>query len=244
MRKLLIWTRRWHGNLAIVFIFPILIMASTAILIAHGKALGIRNIFIDASWLPGYQTNTANSQQNIRSIVEKENGWWLLSSAGLFDITNNQATLVTPLADKDIRSLIATTDGVLAVSDKGLWREQHGKWLQIFKGNILQASGNEHSIVVMLRGKGSMQSHDHGATWTSLNPVMSSLLTQNPALSQQSNKISLAQLIRDIHKGVALVGEKAQWIWIDSIALLLIFLAVTGMIMWWNKQKSRPKITT
>jgi hypothetical protein len=60
-------------------------------------------------------------------------------------------------------------------------------------------------------------------------------------LSQQSSKISLAQLIRDIHKGVALAGDKNQWIWVDSIALPLIFFASSGMFMWWNKQKSQLK---
>jgi hypothetical protein len=242
MRLLLTSARRWHGGLAIILVFPVVLMALTAILIAHGKSLNTRNIYLNPNWLPGYQRNIAGNQQDIRGLIAKQNGWWLLTRAGLFDIAGNTATLVPALADKDIRAIVATPQGVLALSDSGLWREQQGRWTQIVQGNVMQASGNADTIVIIVRGKGPLQSHDGGTTWTSLKPVVNAALAQNPALSQQADKISLAQMIRDIHRGVAFAGDKTQWIWVDTIALLLIFMSGSGMMMWWYKQKNQMRL--
>jgi hypothetical protein len=105
----------------------------------------------------------------------------------------------------------------------------------------MQASGTADSLVALLRGKGPVQSNDQGVSWKPLLPVLMPALKQLPASPEGAGKISLAQLIHDLHTGVAFVGDKGEWAWVDTMALTLIFLGGSGIFMWFSKRRLRAR---
>lgn len=238
MSKPKLWPRNWHNKLAIILVLPFILMAITGMLFTHGPALGTRTATVNASWLPGYGGDNAKATQDVRSVVVEGNIYWVGTRAGLVRVENGQATPVPALAREDVRSLVTTPQGVLAITGKGLWREQQGEWTPILKGMVAQASGDAQTLVAFQRGKaGPVQSTDGGKSWTPLKPVLMPALKQLPA-SEADNRITVAQLIHDLHTGVAFVGDKGEWVWVDALGLVLLFLSGSGIYMWWVKRRA------
>jgi hypothetical protein len=141
------------------------------------------------------------------------------------------------LAKEDIRSLVATPQGALAISQQGLWKETQGEWKNILKGPVLQANGDAGTLTAVLRGKGPQVSRDGGANWEPLMPVLKPALASLPK-SDAPVEVTLAQLVKDLHTGKALVTDKAEWIWQDVMGLVLVFLSCSGFYMWWSKRRA------
>jgi uncharacterized iron-regulated membrane protein len=236
MSKPVFWPRRWHGGLAIVLALPFGLMAVTGFLFAQGNLLGTRNIHVNASWLPGYQGN-ADARPAIRAAAVEGDTWWVITRGGVLRVEGNIATPVDALAPEEVRSLIATPQGLLAIGGKGLWLEQGGEWMLILKGPIVQASGDAHTLVAILRNRGAQISQDGGDSWQPLAPRLLTALQKMTWPAGANNRISLAQLIHDLHTGSALFGERAAWIWEDMLALSLFFLCSSGIYMWWTKRR-------
>lgn len=234
MRKLLLWPRRWHAWLAIVLLVPFLIIAVTGVLFAHGNALGFRQMRVAVGWLPGYGPD-GNAQ--IRSAARSGDGWWLLSAQGVLRVANDKASIVPALAREDVRSLLATPQGVLAVSSQGLWKESAGEWKKILNGPVLQANGDSTTLTAVLRGKGVQFSSDGGVSWQPLAPLVTPALAALP-VDVAPVEITVAQLVHDLHTGKALVTGKAEWIWQDVMGLVLCFLSCSGLYMWWTRQRA------
>ena len=62
--KLSFNSRKWHAWLSFTLALPILLVAVTAILIAHSQKLGFRDIKVDPSWLPGYAMAQTEREQH------------------------------------------------------------------------------------------------------------------------------------------------------------------------------------
>lgn len=234
MRKILTWPRRWHAWLAVALLLPFLLIAVTGILFAHGPALGFRDIRVPVGWLPGYG---ADSGPAVRGAAPAGDGWWVLAPQGVVRVTGDRAVVVAALAREEIRSLVATPQGTLAVSPQGLWKESGGEWRKVLRGPVLQAGGDAGALVAVLRGKGPQVSHDGGATWAPLVPALQPALATLPA-PDAAPRVTLAQLVHDLHTGKALVTEKAEWIWQDLMGLVLVFLSGSGFYMWWSKRRA------
>lgn len=238
MRSILNWPRRWHAWLAIALFLPFIVLAITGILFAHGPSLGFREIRVPVGWLPGYGQEGGPA---IRSAAQSGSVWWVVTAQGVARVEDGRAEVVPALAREDIRSLQVTPQGVLAVSQQGLWKEQQGEWKKILKGPVLQANGDARTLTAVLRGKGPQLSHDGGTTWQPLLPVLKPALAMLPK-SDAPAEITLAQLVHDLHTGKALVTDKAEWVWQDVLGLTLLFLAGSGFYMWWSKRRAARRL--
>lgn len=234
MRNILTWPRRWHAWLAIALLLPFLLLAVTGMLFAHGPSLGFREIRVSVGWLPGYGGEGGPA---VRSAAAVGDSWWLLAPQGVVRVANGQAEVVPALADADIRSLVATPQGVLAIGQQGLWKETQGEWQKILKGPVLQASGDAGTLTAVLRGKGPQLSRDGGAHWEPLMPALKPALATLPK-ADAATEITLAQLVKDLHTGKAFIGDKAEWLWQDVLGLTLLFLTGSGFYMWWSKRRA------
>jgi hypothetical protein len=42
-----------------------------------------------------------------------------------------------------------------------------------------------------------------------------------------------------LHTGKAFFGKESEWIWIDILGAILVFLGGTGLYLWWRSQTRR-----
>ena len=86
-----------------------------------------------------------------------------------------------------------------------------------------------------LKDKGLLISRD-GLRWTAPAPPESEVL---PVPALNGERISFGKLIMDLHTGKAFFGKDAEWIWIDVLGSVWIFLGFTGIYLWWRTQTKR-----
>ncbi|PKM12130.1 MAG: hypothetical protein CVV13_06505 [Gammaproteobacteria bacterium HGW-Gammaproteobacteria-3] len=103
------------------------------------------------------------------------------------------------------------------------WRQPDHSWRQIHTGDIhgLQILSDDRWRIVD-KDAGVMMSSDQGQHWQ-VNSDIATLLKELPA-----RPYNLEKLIHDLHTGKALFGSHLKWIWIDILALVLVFLCLTG----------------
>lgn len=226
--KLSIFSRIWHRRLGIALALPLLLAGSTALLLAHGKALGLRNISVDAGWLPGYRQTSPDVE--LRGYLAIAGGKSLVATKnGLFQFSANsgevQTAPVPGIPTGEIRLLTTTPGGPVAIAKGGLYRETPGGWQRLLAGDILGLSlAADGSLTAALRDSGLLESHDDGASW---HPVV-----LPAALPLVTEPLTLARLVRDLHTGAAFLGKRGEWLWIDLLGAVLLCLGLTGFYLW------------
>lgn len=234
--------RSWHAWVSVVLAVPILIVAVTAIFIAHDKALGTKYMDITpyVSWLPGYSENAVKMQRmEVQSLTTARDGsQWLGTKAGLYQVKEGRATPVEALGGTHVRNLVDTPAGLVAATKNGVWLGQNGQWTRTATGDAWSASvGASGMIHVAMKDRGVMSSTD-GRTWKNDTAAMTALATL-PASVAEQKPVTLANLMHDMHTGKAFFGKEWEWIWIDLIGFVMAFLAVSGVVMWWRGEKRR-----
>lgn len=227
-------SRKWHAWLSFAVAIPILIVAISAVFIAHGQALGFRDIKVDASWLPGY--THAAVQREVRATLQTTEALWIGTQAGLFYQTSAGVAAVAAFEDQEVRALLPSSTGVLILTTQGLFAKHDEQWRKVSRAPVVSAYADNGIVFAVFRGQSLQSSSDGGATW---QPVASAqmVLADLPAPRIGSTSMLLARVIRDIHTGEALFGHDAEWIWNDIVGGALIFLALTGLYLWWRGQR-------
>lgn len=64
----------------------------------------------------------------------------------------------------------------------------------------------------------------------------------SPAHEIARERITLGKLMLDLHTGRAFLGKEAEWIWIDLLGLVWVFLGGTGLYLWWHAQTRRRNV--
>ena len=232
--------RSWHTWSSLIVALPILIVALSAIFIAHRKALGTDEVNVAAGWLPGYQASSAkNGRNDARTSLLTARGETLIGTLnGLYRLSGEQLIVINELAGTQIRGLAEAPWGRVAAARSGVWLEQDGHWRRVMKGDALSAAGQlDGSIVVALREKGLLASKD-GEHWQA-DAHLATALASLP--NDGAEPLTLGRLIMDLHTGRALFGKDREWIWIDVVALALSLLALTGIYMWLHARRRRAK---
>jgi uncharacterized iron-regulated membrane protein len=60
-----------------------------------------------------------------------------------------------------------------------------------------------------------------------------------PAHGAVEERVTLGKLMLDLHTGKAFFGKEAEWIWIDLLGGVWVFLGFTGIYLWWRTQTKR-----
>lgn len=240
-------TRSWHAWISVVLAVPIVIVAVTAIFIAHDDALGTKDTVITpyVGWLPGYSEATVKMQRmEVQSLTTARDGsQWLGTKAGLYRVTDGRAMPVEALGGTHVRNLVDTPAGLVAATKNGVWLGQNGQWTRTARGDAWSASvGANGAIHVAMKDTGVVTSTD-GRTWQKDSAALAALAAL-PASVAEQKPVTLANLMHDMHTGKAFFGKEWEWIWIDLIGFVMAFLGVTGVVMWWRGEKRRRELET
>lgn len=226
--------RKWHAWISFAISLPILVVALTAILIAHGQKLGFRDIKVDASWLPGYAS--AAAQREIRAVVKTEDGIWIGTQVGLYEQVDGNTREIADFSGQEIRALLRTERAVFALTAQGLFAQRGEHWQKLSRGPVSAAYADGNSVYMTTRDKGLQVSDDDGASWQPAHDAQAAL-AQLPPLGPQPAKLALAKVIKDIHTGEAFLGHDGEWIWNDVVGGTMAFLGISGLVLWWRGQR-------
>ena len=226
--------RKWHAWISFAISLSILLVAITAILIAHGQKLGFRDIKVDASWLPGYSSATA--QREVRATLTAPDALWIGTLSGLFVQSVGSVREIDAFSGQEIRALLRTENTVFALTTQGLFAQRGDQWQRLSRGPVSSAYADGSSVYMMSRDKGLQVSDDEGASWKPAAAALAAL-EQLPPLGPQPAKMVLARVIRDLHTGEALLGHDGEWIWNDIVGGTMAFLGVSGLFLWWRGQR-------
>jgi hypothetical protein len=226
--------RKWHAWISFAISLPILLVAITAMLIAHGQKLGFRDIKVDASWLPGY--SSAPAQREARATLTTPEALWIGTLSGLFVQADGSVREIDAFTGQEIRALLHTESTVFALTTQGLFAQRGDQWQRVSRGPVSSAYTDGNNLYMTTRDKGLQMSDDQGVTWKPAVAVAAAL-AQLPPLGPQPAKMVLARVIKDLHTGEALLGHDGEWIWNDIVGGTMTFLGISGLYLWWRGQR-------
>lgn len=232
-------SRSWHRWVSVSLSLPILVVALTAIFMAHRKSLGAEEILVAAQWLPGYRSTAAKGRSfEARAALTARSGVIYLGTLnGLYRLVDGKLVVVEDIGATQVRSLAETSWGIVVAARNGIWLERDGQWKKVHKGDAWSiTTRSDGGVIVAVKDQGLLGSRD-GKRWEADAQLAATLATLPAGAAEP---ITLGRLAMDIHTGKALLGKDAEWIWIDLVALALSLLGLTGLWMWWRSQRRQP----
>jgi hypothetical protein len=250
MKELAKFFREYHKYLGVVLAIPIILVGLTAILIAHERLLGTKDKPVAADWLPGY--SIALEPQELKCSLVTGGKQYVGTKMGLYLLEQGKTIAVKQFEGIEIRSLVETQKGILVGGKKGTWLFNGNSWQQVYKGdvhNLSVAANGQVTMVAEVKNKEGHErqlflSQDAGLSWNTDKNVVASIASLPPV----KQEVTISKLVLDIHTGKAIFGKNLEWIWIDAIGFIILFLTVTGIYLWvfpyWfrrNKESAKAK---
>lgn len=237
--------RDWHNWVSALLVVPMLLVGLTTIFLAHKKELGLNDIDLTraAAWLPGYgEDATKTMRAEIRSsLLLPDGSRWIGTQAGLYRIDGNDAVAVAELGATQVRDIVAAPWGLVVAAKSGIWTHTVEGWRRAYKGDAWNAQLNpDGSVAVAVKDEGLVASRD-GAAWRTDDAARQALAAL-PAGEAALERITLGKLMIDLHTGKAFLGKEAEWIWIDLLGFVWVFLGFTGLYLWWRSQTKRRDV--
>ncbi len=235
-------SRTWHNRISAILAVPILIVAVTAIFIAHDHELELKEIDVTrfVSWLPGYGDAEMKAMKTeVRASLTTADGQrWLGGKGGLYQVIDGQARQVAEMGGIEIRDIVAAPFGLMVAAKNGVWLKDAAGWNKVKKGDVWNVGLNpDGSVAATLKDKGVFVSRD-GRGWAP-DETAGAVLAAMPAETLTPKPITLHNLVMDLHTGKAFFGKEWEWIWIDLIGLVMAFLGGTGVYMWWRGERRK-----
>ncbi|KUO64656.1 MAG: hypothetical protein APF83_07945 [Lutibacter sp. BRH_c52] len=234
----------WHMWLGIIITIPIILVSITAILIAHEKGLGTKDIAINAGWLPGYGSNEDIKLylNDVKEVVIDSNKTYYASKLGVVIEEDKKLSIVKGTEGIEIRDLQFIDNQLWIASKDGLFISEN-RIAKLLKKGDFHGINIHNKIVTASEGKhGFHRSNDLGKSWES-SKISSevgkeNLLAFTSAVENESyiQKLTLEKLVLDIHTGKAFFGEGSMWVWIDLIGISLLLIGFTGIWMWYKRK--------
>ncbi|MDK9723742.1 MAG: PepSY domain-containing protein [Sterolibacteriaceae bacterium MAG5] len=238
--KITFKARDWHNWISVILLVPMLLVGMTAIFISHKKALDLDDVDLSryVAWLPGYGAAKAEKPELRASLATGDGRRWIAGKEGLYRIAGETAEPVAAFAGTQVRGLATAAWGVVAAAKNGVWLERDGVWERVYKGDAWSAVANpDGSVTVALKDKGLLASAD-GKRWSAeSSPAVAAVQAAMPTAGGE--RVTLGKLVMDLHTGKAFFGKEAEWIWIDLLGFVWVFLGFTGLYLWWRTQTKR-----
>jgi len=246
------WRKRffnWHLWSGLIFTIPILLIAFTAILIAHEKGLGTKEIAINAGWLPGYgsEENIKNYLDDVKDVLIVDNKTYYASKLGVVIEENQTISILQNTEGNEVRDLQLSGDSLWIASKNGLFVATKNTAVLSKKGDFHGISINGTKLYASEGKHGFYISSDNGKTW--VNNTISKTIGKEKMQSFSASidnsayleKLTIEKLALDIHTGKAFFGSGSMWIWIDLVAISLLFMIFTGIWMWYKRKYGKKK---
>lgn len=231
--------RHWHAWLSIILSIPLFLVGVTAVLIAHHKTLGLKDMPLPG--LSGGPMQAAELPEIRASLSSRDGRRFLGGKSGLYVLQHGKIQAIAALAGSEIRSLSENQQLLVAAGVMGAWLLNGDTWQAIYRKPVHQAHiGADNSIFLATVEQGLLVSRDLGASWQADQPALAALQALPPAAAR--GNYSFNNLVMDVHTGKAFMGKRWEWLWIDSLGLLLVFLALSGVYLWWQGQKRQTAL--
>ena len=127
---------------------------------------------------------------------------------------------------------------MIAAGKYGVWLSENGdSWSKLHNGDIHGLQILPKHWYLVTKKQGVLLSSDQGQSWQQalkINQLISTMDEKRP--------LELGKLMKELHTGKALLGEKYEWIWADILAFVLVLLSLTGIYIWWKSQKRKQSL--
>ena len=245
-------SRSSHSWISIVLAVPMLLVAITAVMMAHSRTLKLGEIRVPTRLFPGYSGDALRATRaDLKFAVRAGDGTTLLGTrAGAYRLANETLVPIRGLETMDIKAVaVAPRTGTPLVGTRdGIYRIAGDSAELARKGDIHSIVTLENGDVLAVPvGKDAVTSADGGNHWLPVAEYARALATL--PLPEPPTTVALSRLALDIHTGAAFIGRANEWIWIDVIGGVLAFLVATGAWLWWVARRRqaalvRQQVTT
>lgn len=221
-------SRVLHNWLGVALVLPLFIVGMSTFFMSHEKSLG--------SIVVAY----TDTPLELKDLLYTPDGRQLLATKnGVFERIDQKMKALEGLQNNEIRTLDLLSDGsVLAAGKLGLWKEEtNGNWTKLYDADIHGIQIHSQNWYLVTKEQGVLSSKDQGLSWESESNIMQSLTTIS-----EKRPLQLGKLMHDLHTGKFFMGKHYEWIWADSLALVLVILSLTGIYRWWKSQKRKQTI--
>ena len=216
-----------HNWVSVALVLPLFIVGMSTFFMAHEKTLG--------QYIIGYTTEAVD----IKDLLKTHDGrTFLATKEGAYQAINEVLTPIIEL-NSEIRVLELLDDGRLIAAGKyGVWLSENGdSWSKLHNGDIHGLQILPKHWYLVTKKQGVLLSSDQGQSWQQalkINQLISTMDEKRP--------LELGKLMKELHTGKALLGEKYEWIWADILAFVLVLLSLTGIYIWWKSQKRKQSL--
>lgn len=230
--------RTWHAWLSVILSLPLFIVGVTALFIAHGKTLGLNKMDIDALWLPGYAMAVSKQEPVVvKAAIAADGVWYVGGKTGLFILRAGRAEAVDALRGADVRSIAGATGKLVVGAKTGVWLGGGNDWRRLHDIEVFTAGTlPDGAIFAAPTTGGLVVSRDDGRTWLNDAAAIDALALL-PVVREET--LTMNRLIMDLHTGKAFLGKHWEWLWIDILGGIMIFLSLTGVYLWWMGQRRK-----
>jgi hypothetical protein len=221
--------RLLHNWVGAVLVLPLFIIGMSTFFMSHEKAIG--------QYVIGY----TNEAAELRTLLKTADGrTFLATKAGVYSAIDKDTLNPIKELSSEIRVLKQLADGrLLAAGKYGLWLgELDGSWVKYYDGDIYGVQIDTQHWYLATKRQGVVMSRDEGLSWQpdlQVEILLNSIDGKRP--------LKLGDFMEELHTGEALMGKKYDWIWADFLAFVLVFLALTGIYMWWKSQKRKLELS-
>jgi hypothetical protein len=227
------WFKKYHKWFGIVLALVVLLFASSGIVLNHRSLLS--SVDIDRSWLPRqYQYRNWNMAA-VRGSVDLQNDTLLVyGNIGVWKVTDDLKTWIgfnrgfpPGIDQRKISKVLLLDDGTLAAATLfGLYIFADGRWqrqpLPVEEERITDLFVQEDRLMVLTRSN-LLQSYQNKNNSSFREIAL-------PAATDDDGKVSLFRTLWSIHGG-KIYGTAGRVI-VDLLGLVLIFLTISGLILW------------
>lgn len=235
--------RDWHTWLSVILSIPLLIVGITAVLLAHEKSLGLKEMPISVGWLSGYGMEEEHGyEDNLRTTGYLPNGdLYVASKAGLFIKSGDAFIRAVGTPQAEFRQVIEANGQVFAAGKMGLYKLTQDNWTSSLDGEMWGISYGQDKLMAIVKDKGQFVSTDMGETWQADDSLKLALKDMGEDITKEP--MTLSKLVIDLHTGKAFLGKEGEWVWIDILGGIMVFLTLTGLFMWWVSQRRKRELS-
>lgn len=231
---------KWFGLLLTLFV---LMFCVSGIVLNHRES--VSSVNVSRAMLPdSYRFRNWNNglfrSTLVRSGTAEADSILIFGNSGIF-ATNAAGSPIKDFnkglpsgADfRQIKGMTTTPDGSLfAAGQFGLYRHEGGRWHEC----PLSAGGHERLSDVVSRGD-TLVVVGRSFLYVSLPPYDAFQRYEVPPPPGYDGKVSLFRTVWLLHSG-ELFGTVGKLL-VDAVALVLIFLCLTGLACWWMPKRLR-----
>ncbi len=239
-----LWTaRRIHLWVAVILALPFMVMAISGILISMRSVTQIK---VPMSWMGA---ESIPERLPIMSYLESSDGaTWIGNAQGLTRVVQGQTEAIEAFAGQEVVGLaqVAEQSWPVVATRMALWvRQGDGQWNAVKRGRVRQLTRlADGRVLVIQGGRGEMADGKpwitaDGVTWEIHKRAMMSN-KQLPKLENPS--VALHQFMREVHSGAYVFGKgPGEMAWSNIMGWVLIALCLTGLWMWFKREKQRAE---